>query len=104
FGLSHARKQLMVSRVTASLVLVAAIFAASERPVSSACILVNAPSKKACGPACCANKSCCQTSQKRTTEPVQPLSTTSSQQQNFIALAQLVSSGRVEQLRPGEIS
>src|SRR5581483_3831703 len=94
----------MVSRVTASLVLVAAIFVASERPVSSACILVNAPSKKSCAPACCAKKFCCHASQKKTTEPVQPLATPNSQQQNFVALAQVVSSERVEQLWPRETS
>jgi len=94
----------MIGRATASLVLVAAMFAASERSVSATCILASARSQKACAPACCANKSCCQTSQKRAGDPAQPLATTSSQQQNFVALAQLVSSGSVERPRPREIS
>jgi len=49
----------------------------SARP----CILVNASSEKACQPACCANKACCETSQKNTAPAAQPLAKSSVDQQ-----------------------
>ena len=103
-SLSHARKQLMTSRITASLVLIAAMCVASARVASPACILVNMPSQKACAAACCANKSCCETSQKRGSEPVQPLATTSSQQQNLVAFTSLILTSEVAQPPSRDIS
>src|SRR5207247_1916094 len=93
----------MLSRITVSLALVATLIVASEASTSSACILVNSPSQKACAPACCANKSCCQTSQKRTGAPAQPLTSAGSYQQNLVALP-IVSTGTVDRLRVTEIS
>lgn len=102
-GVIHATNQLMVSRITVSLALVAALIVASERSASPACVLVNAPSQKACARACCSNKCCCETSQKRTEAPVQPLATPGSHQENFVALTAVVSNGHVFQLRATEI-
>jgi hypothetical protein len=94
----------MFSRTTVSLALVAMLLVASERSASSACVLVSAPGQKACAPAaCCANKSCCHTSQKRTGEPAEPLATAGSNQQNLVALAPLISKTSVDQLRAKEI-
>jgi hypothetical protein len=93
----------MLSRTTVSLALVAALVVASERSASATCILLNAPSQKACAPACCANKSCCETSHKRAGEPAQPLTTTGSQQQNLVALTPLISNENVDQLRAKKI-
>ena len=93
----------MFSRVIVSLALVAAIFVASERSTTASCLFPNSPSHKLCAP-CCAKKACCQTSNKRTPEPVQPLSTTSSLQKNFVALTAVVPTGKVEQPRATEIS
>ena len=103
-GVNHATSQLMLSRITVSLTLVAMLIVASQRSASPACILVNAPSQKACAPACCANKSCCETSQKRTGAPAQPLAASGSHQENFAMLTPVVSNGNVEQPRATEIS
>lgn len=97
------RVTLMLTRITLSLVLVAAVTVASERSASPACVLVNAPSQKACARACCANKSCCETSQKRTGAPTQPLAASGSHQENFVALTAVVSNGHVFPLRATEI-
>jgi len=47
------------------------------------CILVNAPTQKACQLACCANKTCCKTSPKNTSPPAQPLAKSGSDQGNI---------------------
>jgi hypothetical protein len=93
----------MFGRLTVSLALVATLIVASARATSLACVLVNVPSHKACASACCANKSCCQTSPKRTGESTQPLAAVGSNQQNLVALAPLISSGSADQLRATEI-
>ena len=102
-GLTHARKQLMLGRVTVSLTLVAAIFVASERSTTASCIRPDTPSHKACTPACCAKKPCCETSQQRTQDPV-PFATTNSPQKNFVALTAGVPTARVTQPHATEIS
>jgi len=53
--------------------LAVALVAAPACVSARSCILVNAPTQKACQPACCANKTCCVTSPKNTSAPAQPL-------------------------------
>ena len=69
-----------------SAVLAIALFVAPAQPSAASCILSNAPSEKACDAGCCANKTCCETSQKNTAPPVQPLAKSGSNQQNTVAL------------------
>lgn len=94
----------MFGRITVSLALFAVMFTASARSTSATCILVNSPSQKACAPACCKNKSCCETSRKRTGDPVQPFSARNSLQKDFVVLMAVVPTGKVEQPRASEIS
>ena len=82
----RAMKQLMFSRIGMSAVLGIALFVAPAQPSAASCILINAPSEKACNAACCANKTCCETSQKNTAPPVQPLAKSGSNQQTTAAL------------------
>jgi hypothetical protein len=102
-GLTDARKQLMFSRVTVSLAVIAAMLVATERSATASCILVNSPSQKACAVPCCANKVCCETSKNRAGEPTQPLSTANSLQNNVIALAATVPTGKIVLPRAVEI-
>jgi hypothetical protein len=56
--------------------LVAMAVALIEAPVSlpaRSCILSSAPVQQSCKPACCANKTCCATSNQHKSTPSQPL-------------------------------
>jgi len=66
----------MISVATAVALVVAPMGSAAR-----SCILVNAPSQKACQSSCCANKTCCATSPKNTAPPSQPLAKADSNQQ-----------------------
>src|SRR4029450_3737949 len=89
-GLTDARKQLMFSRVTVSLAVIAGMLGATEGSATASCILVNSPSQKACAAPCCANKVCCETSKNRAGEPPQPLSAAEWVEKNILALARAV--------------
>jgi hypothetical protein len=94
----------MFIRATIPLALAAAMLVAPMRLPASTCVLTNAPSEKACSAGCCANKICCETSQKRTAPPLQPLAMSGSQQQNAIAPLAVVAVTEVARLpidRPG---
>jgi hypothetical protein len=73
----------MIGKITLSVAVGLALFAATVRLPASTCILSNISTQKACQPGCCANKSCCETSDERTGPPVQPLAKTSIDQQNI---------------------
>jgi hypothetical protein len=76
----------MLNRIMISVVLAVAVVAAPARISARSCILVNAPTQKACQPACCANKTCCETSHKNTSPPAQPLVKSGSDQGNIATL------------------
>jgi len=76
----------MLSRIMISVVLAVAFVAAPVRISARSCILVNAPTQKACQPACCANKTCCETSPKNTSPTAQPLAKSGSDQGNIATL------------------
>jgi hypothetical protein len=76
----------MLSRIMMSVALAVALVAAPVRISARSCILVNAPTQKACQPVCCANKTCCQTSHKNTSPPAQPLAKFGSDQGNIATL------------------
>ena len=63
----------MLSRIMISVATAVALVAAPMGSAARSCILVNAPSEKACQPRCCANMTCCVTSQKNTAPSSQPL-------------------------------
>jgi hypothetical protein len=94
----------MLGRITISLALVAAIFVASEGSTMASCNLPYTPNHKSCGSPCCMKQPCCETSQNRTQDPVQPFSTANSLQKTFVALTSIVSTGKIEQPRASEIS
>jgi hypothetical protein len=76
----------MLSRIMISVALAVALVAAPARISARSCILVHAPTQKACQPACCANKTCCQTSPKNTSPAAQPLAKSGSDQGNIATL------------------
>jgi hypothetical protein len=76
----------MLSRIIISVALAMALVAAPTRVSARSCILVNAPTQKACQLACCANKTCCKTSHKNTSPPAQPLAKSGSDQGNIATL------------------
>jgi hypothetical protein len=71
----------MLNRIMISVAVAVALVAAPVASAARSCILVNAPSEKACQPSCCANKTCCATSPKNTALPSQPLAKADSDQQ-----------------------
>jgi hypothetical protein len=64
-----------------SVAVAVALVGAPMGSIARSCILVNAPSQKACEPGCCANKTCCATSPKNTAPAPQPLAKADSGQQ-----------------------
>src|SRR5438105_1920159 len=76
----------MLSRIMISVALAVALVAAPAHISAQSCILVNAPTQKACHPACCTNKTCCETSHKNTSPPAQPLAKSGSDQGNIATL------------------
>jgi len=81
----------MVSRITVSVAVGLALFAAAVRlPAGATCIVTNTSSEKACQPGCCANKACCATSHERTGPPVQPLAKSPSDQQNVATVPAVI--------------
>jgi hypothetical protein len=76
----------MLSKVSLSPVLVAALLVSATQLPAAPCALSNTPSEKACAPACCANKTCCETSHRNTASPLQPLAKSGSDQQNIVTL------------------
>jgi len=73
----------MISKITVSVAVGLALFAATVRLPATTCIVTNTSSPKACQPGCCANKACCATSHERTGSPVQPMAKAGSDQQNI---------------------
>jgi hypothetical protein len=71
----------MLSRIVISVATAVALVVAPMGSAARSCILVNAPSQKACQSSCCANKTCCATSPKNTAPPSQPLAKADSSQQ-----------------------
>src|ERR1700682_2183911 len=81
----------MLSKIGMSGVLAIALFVAPAQPSTASCILINAPSEKPCDMGCCANKSCCETSQKNTAPATQPLAKSGVDQQiNLISPSSVV--------------
>jgi hypothetical protein len=75
-----------LSRIMISVGLAVALVATPAHISARSCILANAPTQKACQPACCANKTCCETSHKNTSPPTQPLAKAGSDQGNIATL------------------
>jgi len=81
----------MAGRIALSLLLAMTIVLAPASLSARPCILINAPSEKACDMGCCANKTCCETSPKNTSSPSQPLAKSGSHQQiNLISPSNFV--------------
>jgi len=76
----------MLSRIMISVALAVALVGAPARISARSCILVDAPTQKACQAACCANNTCCETSPKNTSPPAQPLVKSGSDQGNIATL------------------
>src|ERR1041385_1082391 len=68
----------MLSRIMLSVAMVIVLVAAPVRVSARTCILLNASGEKACQSGCCANKSCCATSQKNTAPASQLLAKSAS--------------------------
>jgi len=77
----------MLSKISISVVLAAAMFVSATRLSAAPCVLSKTPSEKACAPTCCANRTCCETSHRNTASPVQPLAKSGSDQQNIATFA-----------------
>jgi tRNA pseudouridine-54 N-methylase len=65
--------------------MVAMALPVAATPLSArTCILSNVASQKACKPGCCANKRCCETSEKNRATPSEPLAKSGGDQQNMV--------------------
>src|SRR4051812_27180981 len=76
----------MIRKIMVSVAVGFALFAATVRLPVATWILENTSSPKACPMGCCANKTCCETSQERPGQPAQPLAKAGDAQQNFSAI------------------
>ena len=63
----------MLSRVIVSLAMTAVVVTAPLGLAGRSCILSSAPAQAACKPRCCANKTCCATSNQHKSTSTQPL-------------------------------
>src|SRR5436190_3455441 len=63
----------MLGQITISLAMAVALMAAPLHVSARSCIVSDTAVNKACQPACCANKTCCATSQKTTGPVSEPL-------------------------------
>ena len=77
----------MLGKIGISTILAAALALSAVRLPAAPCILSNAPTEKPCAMGCCANKSCCETSDKRTGPSKQPLAKATSNQPNIATLS-----------------
>jgi hypothetical protein len=71
----------MIGRITTSLAMMTVLLVATIRLPASPCVVTNTASDKPCRMGCCANKTCCATSHKRTGAPNQPAAKSSVDQQ-----------------------
>jgi hypothetical protein len=87
----------VLSRTVIS-VIVAMMLPVAAMPLSArSCILSNVASEKACKPGCCANKKCCETSEKNRATPSQPLAKSAGEQQNIVASPSAIAVVEVDQ-------
>jgi hypothetical protein len=75
----------VVSKIVISLMVAMAMPVAATPLSARTCILSNVASEKACKPRCCANKKCCETSEKNRATPSQPLAKSGADQSNIVA-------------------
>jgi len=68
----------MLNRIAISLTMIAALTAAPFHVSARTCIVSDAPMQKTCQPACCANNTCCATSQENHGPVSPPLAKASS--------------------------
>ena len=71
----------MLIRIIISMATAAALVTAPVGLASRSCILTSAPVQQACKPACCANKTCCATSNQHKSNTTQPLAKSDSSYQ-----------------------
>jgi hypothetical protein len=67
----------MLTRIAISVAMLAALGAVPVYVSARSCVVSDSPVQKACKPGCCANKSCCATSTKRTAPASQPFAKSS---------------------------
>src|ERR1700730_15077818 len=91
----------MLSRILIAVALAVALVAAPAHLSAAPCILVTAQTQKACQPACCANKTCCETSHKNTSPPAQPFAKAGSDQGNIATLPSPVAVAGLNSARVG---
>jgi len=84
------QRKAMLSRIMISVAMAAALLVAPVSISARSCILLNAAAEKACQRGCCANKTCCATSQKNTVPAAQPLAKSGSDQQSVATLPSVV--------------
>ncbi|PYK29824.1 MAG: hypothetical protein DME57_09040 [Verrucomicrobia bacterium] len=78
----------MLNRVGISLLAIAALLAAPIQVNARTCIVSDAPIQKACKPGCCANKSCCASSQKKpASSPLAKSSSATEFNATYVAIA-----------------
>jgi hypothetical protein len=87
----------VVSKIVISLMVAMAVPVAAMPLSARTCILSNVASEKACKPGCCANKKCCEASEKNRATPSQPLAKSGVDQQNIAACPTVTSIVRVDQ-------
>jgi hypothetical protein len=75
----------VLGKTVISIIVVMTLPLAATPLSARSCILSNVATEKACKPGCCANKKCCETSEKNRATPSQPLAKSGVDQQNIVA-------------------
>jgi hypothetical protein len=87
----------MRSKIGLAVMVAIALIIAPMKLPAAACTMSSVASEKACESGCCANKACCETSQKKTPSPVQPLTKPGSDQQNIVFLPSTIAVATLQQ-------
>jgi len=87
----------MLSRIIISLAAAVAMLVTPIGSAARSCILVNAPSQKACQSPCCANITCCVTSPKNTASSTQPLAKSGSAPETIAVGAPAIAAASLHQ-------
>lgn len=91
------RVSALMSKIVMSLMVAMALPVAAMPLSARTCILSNVASEKACTPGCCANKKCCETSEKNRATPSQPLAKSGGEQQNIVASPSAIAVVEIDQ-------
>ena len=92
----------MVTRLTLTVCMLAALFVSAVRLPASSCPVLSAPIGKACQPGSCPNKACCADAEKNKSLPSLPLANENGASQQLLAIVTPSLTTCLALMRPSE--